>query len=302
MTAQNIRSQFGIADALRFEETPGGLIRAIISSPQAEAAVYLHGAHITSWTPRGQQPVLFTSSKSRFEPGAPIRGGVPIVFPWFGPRGGGVPGPLHGFARIVEWRLESTRLRPDGAVEVCLALTPNDVSRELGYDSFEVRFRVAFGAALEMEVAVHNRSDAPLRFEEALHTYFAVADIHKVSVTGLGGTIYVDKTEAAKRKLSETQIRIARETDQVHLNTTSACEIHDRVWQRTILVEKSGSDTTVVWNPWIEKNRSIGDMTPDDWQGMLCVETANALDNSVVLPAGCTHSMRTTIRIKDGAI
>jgi glucose-6-phosphate 1-epimerase len=298
LTATEIQARFGISSALRFEDTPGGLVRAIITGPQADATVYLHGAHITSWTPTGQQPMLFTSSRSRFEPGMAIRGGVPIVFPWFGPRSDGVSGPLHGFARIVEWSLESARQRPDGAVELSLALAPNEVSRALGYDSFHVRFRVALGAALEMEMEVHNQSEAPFRFEEAFHTYLAVGDIRRVSVTGLGDTTYVDKTAAFMRKQAERLIRITRETDQVHLNTAARCEIDDPVWRRVIVVEKEGSDTTVVWNPWIEKTRTIADMAPDDWQGMLCLETANALDNAVVLPAGGVHRMRTTIRIR----
>lgn len=300
MTAAEFQTRFGIANVLRFEDMPSGLIRAVISGPQAGATVYLHGAHITSWTPRAQQPVLFTSSRSHFEKGTPIRGGAPIVFPWFGPRADGVPGPLHGFARIVEWSLESARLRSDGAVELSLALAPNEVSRALGYHSFQLRFHVVLGAALEMELEVHNRLATPFRFEEAFHTYFAVGDARRVCVTGLEDTTYVDKTAASTRKQSPRPICIAQETDQVHLNTTSTCEIHDPVWRRTIVVEKMGSDTTVVWNPWIDKNRTIADMAPDDWQGMLCLETANALDNAVVLPVGDVHTMRTTVRIKSG--
>jgi glucose-6-phosphate 1-epimerase len=298
VTATEIQARFGISNAVRFEDTPGGLVRALITGPQADATVYLHGAHITSWTPSGQQPVLFTSSRSRFEPGIAIRGGVPIVFPWFGPRADGASGPLHGFARIAEWSLESALLRPDGAVELSLALTSNEVSRALGYDSFHVRFRVALGAALEMEMEVHNQSEAPFRFEEAFHTYFAVSDVRRVSITGLGNTAYVDKTDAFARKKAERLIRITRETDQVHLNTAARCEIDDPGWARVIVVEKEGSDTTVVWNPWIEKIRTIADMAPDDWQGMLCLETANALENAVVLPIGGVHRMRATIRIK----
>jgi len=150
-----------------------------------------------------------------------------------------------------------------------------------------------------MALEVHNLSDKPLHFEEALHTYFAVADIRQVSVAGLEGTTYVDKTEAGSRKQAPERIRIARETDQVHLNTTSRCEIDDPAGHRVISVEKEGSNATVVWNPWIEKNRSMADMAPDDWQTMLCVETANALDNAVELPGGGVHIMGTTISVAD---
>jgi glucose-6-phosphate 1-epimerase len=297
VTATEIQTRFGIPGVLRWEETPGGLTRGVIAGPEADAVVYLHGAHVTAWTPAGHEPVLFTSSRSRFEPGVPIRGGVPVVFPWFGPRSGAPGAPLHGFARIIEWDLESARLRPDGSVEVSMTAGPTDASRALGFDAFQLRFRVSAGAALAMELEVRNESQSPLHFEEALHTYFSVGDITSVSVHGLEGTICVDKTDGFTRKQVQGPVRIARETDQVHLNTTAACEIHDPVRQRVIAIEKDGSQTTVVWNPWIEKNRTIADMAPDDWRTMLCIETANALDNAIELPAGGVHRMRAAIRV-----
>src|SRR5271157_5246194 len=132
MTGAKLASEFDIPDALRFEDTPGGLVRAVISTPAAEADVYLQGAHVTHWTPRGQRPVLFVSPKSLFTPGKAIRGGVPVIFPWFGPRSDGLPGPAHGFARSMEWAIEAARLRNDGKVEITLALAPNDATRGFG--------------------------------------------------------------------------------------------------------------------------------------------------------------------------
>jgi glucose-6-phosphate 1-epimerase len=105
---------FAIRDVLRFEEAGDGLIWAIVSAPAAEAEVCLQGAHVARWKPRGQQPILFLSPKSLFMRGKAIRGGVPIIFPWFGPKAGGKPGPDHGFARITEWALEGTKLHDDG--------------------------------------------------------------------------------------------------------------------------------------------------------------------------------------------
>src|SRR5499427_4845923 len=101
--------RFNLPNVLRFEDTPCGLVRAVVSSQAAEAEIYLQGAHVARWTPRGQRPVLFLSSKSLFTPGMAIRGGVPVIFPWFGPRAEGKPGPAHGFARISEWSLEGTK-------------------------------------------------------------------------------------------------------------------------------------------------------------------------------------------------
>jgi glucose-6-phosphate 1-epimerase len=292
-------SQFDIPDALRFEHGQGGLIRAVISTPAAEADVYLQGAHVTHWTPRGQRPVLFVSPKSLFAPGKAIRGGVPVIFPWFGARGDGKPGPAHGFARNTQWVIGGTRLRNDGRVEITLALAPNDVSRGFGYSAFHLGFRVTVGSELEMELETRNDAKELLTFEEALHTYLAVADIRQVSVSGLEGTAYIDKTDGFKRKkLGNEPLRITKETDQVHLSTKSTCVVHDPVWNRRIIVEKSGSDSTVVWNPWIDKTKGMSDMAPDDWKEMICIETANVADNAVHLSPGASHKLTASIRVE----
>jgi glucose-6-phosphate 1-epimerase len=299
MHGARLANQFDIPNALRFEDGPGGLVRAVISTPVAEADIYLQGAHVTRWMPRGQRPVLFLSPKSLFAPGKAIRGGVPIVFPWFGPRGDGKPGPAHGFARNTEWAIEGTRLRSDGKVEITLALAPNDASRDFGYAGFRLRFRVTVGSELEMELEVRNDAKEPLVYEEALHSYFAIADIRQTSVAGLEGTTYIDKTDRFKRKkLDNEPIRIAKETDQVHLGTKATCVIHDLAWNRCIIVEKSGSDSTVIWNPWIDKTMGMSDMAPDDWKEMICVETANAADNAVHLSPGASHKLTASIRVE----
>ena len=286
-------------DAIRFEAGPGGLQRAVISTTAAEAELYLQGAHLVRWTPREERPVLFLSSKSLFAEGKAIRGGVPIIFPWFGARAEGLPGPAHGFARTSEWTVESARECGDAGVEVVLGLQSDEASRELFDGDFRLRFRVMIGGELEMELEVSNESGVPFRFEEALHTYLAVGDVRQASLTGLEGTEFVDKTDDFKRKKQGGEgLRIVKETDQVHLNTRGACSVWDPVWNRRITVEKTGSDSTVIWNPWIEKSRGMADMELDGWTRMVCVETANAADNAVVLAPGSSHKMAARIHVE----
>jgi glucose-6-phosphate 1-epimerase len=66
--------------------------------------------------------------------------------------------------------------------------------------------------------------------------------------------------------------------------------------RRRIIVEKSGSATTVVWNPWIAKSAALPDFGNDEWPGMLCIETANAADDAVTLAAGAKHVLTATVR------
>jgi glucose-6-phosphate 1-epimerase len=296
MTSTELNSQFALANALRFETAPGGLTRAVISTPLVEAEIYQQGAHIAHWAVRGRKPVLFMSSKSFLTAGKPIRGGVPIIFPWFGPRSGNKPGPAHGFARTALWSVESSRLLNNGAVEIALGLAADDTSRALGFDNFAVRFTVTVGSELSMSLDVSNGSPGPLVFEEALHTYFAVSSIRDIAVHGLEGTTYIDKTDGFSRKVQpDAPIRFAKETDQVHLNSVASCVISDPAWDRRIVISKTGSNSTVVWNPWIAKAAALEDMAPDEWQGMICIETANVAGNAVTLAGGDSYHMTATI-------
>jgi glucose-6-phosphate 1-epimerase len=294
-----LNPRFEIRNALHFETGSGGLTRAIVSTPTAVGELYLQGAHVTQWMPREQRPVLFVSSRSLFTLGKAIRGGVPVIFPWFGPRSDGKPGPSHGFARTLEWTVADTRLRDGDRVEITLALAAEDTTRDFGYVDFYLRLRVTFGSELEMELETRNDATKALTFEEALHTYFAVGDIHQVTVSGLERTTFIDKTESFQRKQRGNEpLYISRETDQVHLGTQATCVIHDSAWNRRIVVEKSGSNTTVIWNPWIEKSQTMGDMAPDDWKQMVCLETANAAENSVRLAPGESHLMTALIHLE----
>jgi glucose-6-phosphate 1-epimerase len=299
MTAAELANRFDIPGALRLEPEPGGLTRVMISTPAAEADLYLQGAHLAHWTPRGQRPVLFLSPKSLFAAGKAIRGGVPIIFPWFGARSDGKPGPAHGFARTSEWTVESTKQRDDGRVEITLALSDSDATRQLFDAAFRLRFRVTVGSELEMELETSNPGKTPFTFEEALHTYLAVGDVERAAVFGLEHTTFIDKTDGFKRKKLESEpMRIAKETDQVHLDTRAICTVWDPVWDRRITIEKSGSASTVIWNPWSEKSKGMSDMEADGWKLMLCVETANAADNAILLAPGASHKLSAKIRVE----
>jgi len=298
MTADDLQHRFGIPEAARFETGPGGLVRLRIATPVAEAEVYLHGGHVTHYQPRGSGPVLFTSAQSRFDAKAAIRGGVPVIFPWFGPRADDPSAPMHGFARTAEWDVGSVARQADGGVLVVLRLDASDATRSAWPHPFVLRHRITVGAALDLALVVDNPSAEPLVFEEALHTYLAVGDVREVSVTGLGGTTYIDKTDGMRRKPQGGEpLRLTAETDRVYLGTRAACVVDDPAGGRRLVVDKAGSGTTVVWNPWAAKARAMADLGDEEWLRMLCIETANAADDRVTLAPGARHEMRATIRV-----
>jgi D-hexose-6-phosphate mutarotase len=63
-----------------------------------------------------------------------------------------------------------------------------------------------------------------------------------------------------------------------------------------LVVEKAGSNATVVWNPWIAKAKAMPDFGDDEWPGMLCIETCNVQQYAITLAPGESHTMIATIR------
>lgn len=290
-----------MAESVVVEAGNGGLERVRVSGPHAEAEIYLQGGHVTHWQPRGAAPVLFLSGRALYAPGKAIRGGVPLIFPWFGPHATDPGKPMHGFARSRTWRLATSGPGPDGAVVVELALDDDDATRAAWPPAFGLRYRVTVGATLIMELSTTNTSSAPFTFEAALHTYLAVGDVERVSLTGLEDTPYIDKVDAMTRKRQgRDPLRLTGETDRVFLGTTRRCVVSDPGLGRRLIVDKTGSATTVVWNPWAIKAPGIADLDPDGWRRMVCVETANAADDAVPLAAGARHRMSATIRVEAG--
>jgi glucose-6-phosphate 1-epimerase len=287
-----------VTESVVVETGAGGLPRARLTAARAEAEVYLHGAHVTHWQPQGAAPVLFLSARSAYAPGKAIRGGVPIIFPWFGPRAGHPQAPQHGFARSRAWRLLSSGAGPAGTAALELGLEDDEASRAAWPSAFRARYRVSVGETLELALEVVNTSPAPFTFEAALHTYLAVGDVRAVGVTGLEQTAYIDKVDGMTRKRHGAEpLRLTGETDRVFLGTTARCVVDDRALNRRLVVDKTGSASTVVWNPWT-KAAGMADLEPEDWRRMLCVETANAADDAVTLPAGGRHVMTATLRVQ----
>ena len=276
-------------------------MRLVLSASDGETVVYLQGAHVAHFQPKGERPVLWMSAESRFEAGKPIRGGVPICFPWFGPKAGAPDAPLHGFARILPWSIAAVTRESDGSLRATLDLTSDAAARGGFPHELALSLTVRVGRSLRLELAVRNTDAAPRPFEAALHSYFAVSDVRQVRLLGLQGTAFVDKTAAMARKSGDNgPIAIAAETDRVYLGTTGTVTIEDPGWRRRIVIGKSGSATTVVWNPWVAKAKAMPDFGDEEWTGMLCVETANAMDGAVPLAPGASHVMTARLEVQAG--
>lgn len=285
-----LNKRFGIDDVLRFSAGEGGLWRAAITTDKCVAEIYRDGAHLTRWRPIGCEDVLWLSAQARFEYAKAIRGGVPICFPWFADNQPDTDpdGPAHGYARITPWQFtDATYTQGDLTLTLINTIHP-----------FALTYRVTFGDTLTMALTVANTSNIPATFEAALHTYFTISQIRQVRVFGLENADYLDTVGGNNkpRTQNDQPVTFNQEIDRTY-TSDAAVRIEDPGLARSILIDKTGSDSTVVWNPWLNKARAMADFGDDEWPGMLCVETANAQPHAVTLDPAESHTMTATLRV-----
>ena len=295
-TIAGLDRRFGIPGLARVVEGNGALAKVAVTADVANGEIYLHGGHVTSWKPLGQEEVLFVSTHSRWEERRAIRGGVPVCFPWFGAKADDPQAPAHGFVRTKAWQLESIRQTED-TVTVSMFTESDETTTAVWPASFRLVHRATFGPVLSLELLMTNTGETPLRFEEALHAYFRVGDVERARVKGLDGVSYFDKTDNDLRKSQAGDITISAETDRVYFDTLGPVELEDPSLRRRIRVEKSNSSDTVVWNPWVDKAKALPDLGDDEWKQMVCIEGSNAGQAAVGLPPGAQHSMTVTVRV-----
>ena len=294
-TLNTLNTNFAVANALRFTEAVPGLPVAEISTPLATASVALHGAHVLSWQPAGQAPVIWVSKAAIFELGKPVRGGVPLCWPWFGPL---ADKPMHGFVRTMVWQVRGAELDASGQLVLRLGISDDASTRALWDFAFDLELVVTVGSTLTIALTTRNTGATPLSINQALHTYFATSDIHQTTVQGLAGGSYINKVQNFAVCQQEGDVVFTGETDRIYTDTTADSVIVDGVTGRRIRITKQGSASTVVWNPWSEKEKNIVDMAAGEYRQMLCVETCNAGPDSISIPAGGVHTLAATISVE----
>jgi glucose-6-phosphate 1-epimerase len=304
LLSQRFANIAGVSFSVRNEL---GLIR--IDNPSANAEILLQGAQLITFAPRNQQPAIWNSPLAGFKKGASSRGGIPVCWPWFGDAARNPDAvrtqlagsqlaekelPAHGFVRGIDWQLDAVNTVED-ATEVVLSLDV-DAATHPAWD-FAARLVVTHrvGRTLTTIFSIENRDTRAFHFSTALHTYFAVSDIDSVSIEGFDGCRYIDALDDWKIKKQSDDVIIDREVDRVYLGTPSRSVIHDAGWQRDVIVEAQGSRSAVVWNPWTAKAKRLSDFAPDAYGDMLCIETANVMDDIVSLAAGATHRLGVAI-------
>ena len=296
--AAELDRRFGIRGVATVGEGHGGLPRVQITGSFGEGEMYLHGAHVTSWKPVGGDEVLFVSSKSRWEEGQAIRGGIPICFPWFRAKLDDAHAPAHGFVRTKMWQLESIA-ENDRGVAVSMFTESDAETRRWWPADFRLVLGVIFGSELKLDLVCTNTGTTTLRFEEALHTYNRVSDVAGVRLQGLDTVQFLDNTNSNKEKTQHGDVAIASQTDNAYVDTESEVNLLDAQMHRQIRLQKANSLTTVVWNPWRDAAAKLRDLGDGEWTQFLCVEASNILGASVLLEPGQTHTMTAVLSLAE---
>ena len=275
------------------QHQPGdaGLPMLVVENPLARAVLALQGAHLMSFQPKDGKEMLWVSPKTLLESGKPIRGGIPLCLPWFGPHPEDKTW-LHGFARNRQWTLADSETLADGATRLTLELAGDAALCALWPHEFCFRMTITVGKALTLEVSAENRSSTPAPLAFAFHTYFAVPDVAEISVSGLEGTTYIDKTDNLARKVQEGEARISAMTDRVYLDVPAQQVLKSGSGKVSI---DSAARCAVLWNAW-HNDKNIGDIGEGNHKGYVCVERGDAADYAVTLAPGecyrCTMLMK----------
>lgn len=292
-----LNKQFGISGEVVFKEGPGGQPVVEVCNQSATATIVLQGAHLIAWAPNGEQQVIWLSQDAKFAKGKSIRGGVPVCWPWFGPHDSNKDFPAHGYARMVPW--EVTEASTDqGITRIGFRIVQDEKAKAMWPHDCELEMVYSIGKKLGIQLRTRNTGNQAFVIGEALHTYFEVGDVSRMTIDGLEGCPYLDKVDNFKRKQQSGAVSINEEVDRIYLESAADCVINDPVMQRRIRIEKQGSQSTIVWNPWIEKANQMGDLGPNGYLKMICVESANAAEDVVNIAPGKEHCLSVSYSIE----
>ena len=295
--AAELNAEFGIENELGFAEMDGEPI-AWISNAACSARIALKGAQVLSWHPTDHCEV-FWLSPTRPGRDEPVRGGVPVCWPWFATHPTDPSKPKHGFMRTRRWSLLSTASTGQ-STKLTLRTETSPEDRALWPYRAEVSLHIEASATLQLELTTKNTGDEAFDLTEALHSYFQVSDIERIEVEGFDGLEYLDKTDGYARKRQTGPITFSGLVDRIYLNHTGPAVVRDPGLGRGIVITKSGSSSSVVWNPWRELAQQLGDMPPEDFRRMVCVETTNAGEDIIRLSPGASHTLRAEIQVASG--
>lgn len=262
-------------------DMPKVILRHAPSSQEAE--IYCYGACVTSWKSRGEEHFWMSDTNKWEDGGKPIRGGIPICFPQFGPYGDLAQ---HGFARASEWKIRDTAVNEDGSVSAIFLLTSESGQAKTADwpHKFEAEYTVTLSfAGLETKLSIKNTDDKPFSFTTAFHNYFKTSDVEEARVFGYEGVGYRNRMDGDKETAPDEDsgagFLLTEETDRIYTNAPEELAMFDFASLKVLKIKKtpSLSDATL-WNPFGGKGADPG------WRQFVCIEPACITNPATVQP------------------
>ena len=272
------------------QKHPNGLEYVSIDTQLCQARIFMQGAQIDQFVPKGKQPLLWVSSADDYQPGNGIRGGIPVCWPWFGTHTH-PDYPQHGFARNKVWTLDSVNIH-DQIVDLVFSLPKSEIDQQYWPHNTEVKVLFTLGETLSVSLVNTNLDDHEVTLTQALHSYFPIGDIHKLSASGFNGSQYIEFGEGPFQQTADT-VEFTKETDRVYTHLAPQQTLHTP--HGSIVVSRENSHSAVLWNPWIAKSARLSRFNNDDYLTMVCLEAANVLEDKVVLAPVESHRLTTRI-------
>lgn len=275
-----------------------------LQTAHARVLVAEQGAQVLEFQAKDQKPIIWLSEQAQYQAGQPVRGGIPLCWPWFGDLKRNplaVQGmhqqpdlaPFHGAARNLPWQLDDISSTPEqqsisfSLPEPSIADWPHHVSARCTLTLKQDR--------LSLTLTSHNRGSQTADLSQALHTYFAISDIQRVQIEGLAECPYIDTLDNWQTHQQEGLLSFQGETDRIYQGLPSVIRLLDFGWQRQVCLKAEHSKSAIVWNPWANKARRLSQFSENAWQNMLCIETANVWDDCIQLPPGQQAQLTLTL-------
>ena len=296
---EQLNRDFSIDGVVTFTKGKGDLPNVSIHSASCTATISLLGGQVLSFTPAGQQQnLMFVSDNAHYQNGKAIKGGAPICWPWFGSHAKDTRLPFHGFVRNRLWQVQSIKQTEQDNINITLVFDATDETRNIWPYEFRLVQVITLSDSLAIELQSHNTGAQSFELTQAIHTYFYVGDIQQTQVIGLDNKSYQDKVENFAAKTQTGPVRFSGETDRIYQDVSYPLEIHDDALERKIIIESTGSSTAVVWNPWVDIAKTSADLGDNDYKHFLCVETANAADEVILVESGQCSRLLARYKIK----
>lgn len=305
MTLHTLQQHFAHYAHISFVRR-GDTIGIVVENAAAHAEILVRGAHLLSFTPQGQKPVIWNSTASTYDHDVTLHSGVPIIAPWFGEplyNAQSVQASMttqgmqraHGFVRNVVWDIEEIDEMADDVTRITMVYKHHVTEDVLWCYPFRMTLIFTIGTSLDIEMHIHNTSDATCDYAGALHSYFVLSDVSAVTMPSFDSVTYVDTLDEWRKKIWKGDLLIDRERDYIFLEPPQEQRIVDHGWHRELVLETRGSHTTVVWNPWKEKAHNLSGFLPGDYQNMVCIETGQLHTDARTVLANEATSFGVTI-------